>query len=156
MFKWLWGKVFGERQEDPLRPMTHEDRRRISEEDTESAHTSSSGAYGEKGRRYMTDGKVPLLTFRTAGLGILTSMGGFIFGYDTVVHRHVDGLIGGGPHCRQNWPQAVLVELVRCPLCGHHRAAQQPVQALVPIHDGPLGCGPFCWCPLIASATVHE
>lgn len=91
MFKWLWGKVFGERQEDPLRPMTHEDRRRISEEDTESAHTSSSGAYGEKGRRYMTDGKVPLLTFRTAGLGILTSMGGFIFGYDT---GQISGFIG--------------------------------------------------------------
>ncbi|KAI5286456.1 hexose transporter hxt1, partial [Ascosphaera aggregata] len=91
MLKKVRRKVFGKGQGEPSRPMTHEDREQISEEGTESAHTSSSEFYVEKGRRNMSNEKIPMLTSRTAGLGILASMGGFIFGYDT---GQISGFIG--------------------------------------------------------------
>ncbi|KAI5302245.1 cell division cycle- protein, partial [Ascosphaera pollenicola] len=91
MFKWIWGKITGNKPSDPTRPMEHEDRERISETETESAHSSGSSRFAEKGRRYMSYEKYPMLTAWSAGLGILASMGGFIFGYDT---GQISGFIG--------------------------------------------------------------
>ncbi|KAI5288437.1 hexose transporter hxt1 [Ascosphaera acerosa] len=71
------------RKREPTRPMTKEDRQHIEEVDTGAVDTSSSDYYSEKGRVGMSHSEVPLLTPKTVGLGILASMGGFIFGYDT-------------------------------------------------------------------------
>jgi SP family sugar:H+ symporter-like MFS transporter len=54
-----------------------------------SATTSGTASLAEKNARY-DDSKVPYLTWRSFILGVLASMGGFIFGYST-------GL------CPENW-----------------------------------------------------
>lgn len=47
-----------------------------------SATTSGTASLAEKNNRY-DDSKVPYLTWRSFILGVLASMGGFIFGYST-------------------------------------------------------------------------
>lgn len=47
-----------------------------------SATTSGTASLAEKNAKY-DDSKVPYLTWRSFTLGVLASMGGFIFGYST-------------------------------------------------------------------------
>lgn len=51
-----------------------------------SATTSGTASLAEKSAAY-DDSKVPYLTWRSLILGVLASMGGFIFGYSTGVYN---------------------------------------------------------------------
>jgi SP family sugar:H+ symporter-like MFS transporter len=47
-----------------------------------SVPTSGTGSLAEKNSQY-DDSKVPYLTWRSCIMGVIASMGGFIFGYST-------------------------------------------------------------------------
>jgi MFS transporter, SP family, sugar:H+ symporter len=61
-------------------------------EQTTSAPTSGTASLAEKNAHY-DDSKVPYLTWRSCIMGIIASMGGFIFGYST-------GLFSSQVSCR--------------------------------------------------------
>ena len=51
--------------------------------DTSLPRESVSTAEREKGAHDVVDTPIPLLTWRSAPMGVFVSMGGFLFGYDT-------------------------------------------------------------------------
>lgn len=51
-------------------------------EQTASVPTSGTASLAEKNAQY-DDSKVPYLTWRSCIMGVIASMGGFIFGYST-------------------------------------------------------------------------